>query len=1032
MKSREERKGSPMGVGKKLGAVLLVGCGAVLVASAAPEDGPAAEFAKYHRLATGRDAADGVAAFAIDPSVSRTGADAYSIVSDGARVKLTGSNLRSLYYAVYDLLSRRAGCRWYWDGDVVPKRESIDLAGLDVREESRFEYRALRYFAHRGLTRFQAEHWGFEDWKHEFDWCLKRRLNVVMLRTGQTDEFQRAFPDVVPYPEASETFPPELEGYSNRAQFWPLKYRGDLYRKVRAHAYSLGLMMPEDFGTMTHWYSRTPQVFLDRMKPPFLPQEAGNYREDTGRVWDVREQKWLDAYFKLTEAQVADGAKPELLHTIGLGERRAFTNRADNLALKIDVIHRLIDGAHARWPEAKILLAGWDFFGTWHSEEVRKLFETLDPKTTMLWDYEGDSPLKRYGNVTEWGVKGRFPYTYGFFINSAAGCDIRTEYDFIERRGRELVDDPFCRGLILWPEASHIDPFLLEWFTANAWRPFQDRDELLREFCRGRYGDAAEPLERIWRTVLASPVSSFVCWGGNLANRRPWDVVSFPPSINSATASGWDVRRELPRFAFAPRVLRDLALVPLSSGMVRRDVIDLARVVSDRLVTRLRGELIVAFNLWREGRDVPVARVEELARAYAAIGTHFSDLLEQHTDYSLYESYRRLEEIEPIANTNFWSVLVQNATTPYCRSHQYETARYRYEPCMRSLAEAILAKTAANDRTPLDHKTLDANGLYEKMQKTPLETMGPVRARTDANLRRTLLDLSADAVVALAEPPVAAARDLPEWFRRGTVCRLKSADAARLPAAEALGANVICAPAGKDDFGAFVRAAHGRGLKVLLEVDCARKAADVLCELVRWTRDTGVDGFRLVSGVKLPAGFAEDAERTLLAIRPDLVLADEGRTVVGDQKAVRAVRAAEAKEPTGSLNLHFGGPDEVGALLAFGLEGVPSFREGETGCPEFVRKLAGLRRRDRIIAEAPFSWLKNDCPDEVLSFVRHDVIYGTVAVVINLGDKPVRVKVQKFDAQWAVPYVSAGYRADGETVELAPRGYVMADVRNPF
>ena len=59
-----------------------------------------------------------------------------------------------MWYGLYDLLERRGGCHWFWDGDVVPKRDSIDLSNLDVHEEAHFEYRAIRYFAHRGLTRF--------------------------------------------------------------------------------------------------------------------------------------------------------------------------------------------------------------------------------------------------------------------------------------------------------------------------------------------------------------------------------------------------------------------------------------------------------------------------------------------------------------------------------------------------------------------------------------------------------------------------------------------------------------------------------------------------------------------------------------------------------------------------------------------------------------------------------------------------------------------------------------------------------------
>ena len=119
---------------------------------------PRAEFEKYHRQITGKEAPEGAVRFAIDPAVSKSGNDAYAIVSEwgdsAAAVAITGSNLRSVLYGVYDLLERRGGCRWFWDGDIVPKKDAIDLSGLDVHEESRFEYRGIRYFAHRGLTRF--------------------------------------------------------------------------------------------------------------------------------------------------------------------------------------------------------------------------------------------------------------------------------------------------------------------------------------------------------------------------------------------------------------------------------------------------------------------------------------------------------------------------------------------------------------------------------------------------------------------------------------------------------------------------------------------------------------------------------------------------------------------------------------------------------------------------------------------------------------------------------------------------------------
>ena len=294
---------------------------------------PQAEFAKYHELITGRAPDEGLVSFSVDPSISKSGNDAYSIVSAATvgsrvpcdRVVITGSNLRSVLYGVYDLLERRGGCRWFWDGDIVPKKGAIDLSNLDVHEESRFQYRAIRYFAHRGLTRFQAEHWNLDDWKREIDWCVKRRINCIMPRIGMDDTWQKAYPDIVPYPDPSKPIPEAGKGYDDRSLFWSLEYRGKLRKAFTEYAFERGLMMPTDFGTMTHWYSRTPEAFLEKEHPQFLPQSSKSYGRPNARVFDIRDRKWLDVYWRLTEAFVEAGyGTYDLLHTIGLGERMVF------------------------------------------------------------------------------------------------------------------------------------------------------------------------------------------------------------------------------------------------------------------------------------------------------------------------------------------------------------------------------------------------------------------------------------------------------------------------------------------------------------------------------------------------------------------------------------------------------------------------------------------------------------------------------------------------------------------------------------
>ena len=148
-------------------AAALAGCVCAammsLPAFAADEFAPQrAEFAKYYRHITGKEAPEGIVRFAIDPKISKSGRDAYMIksgatvsgatvssatvsratvssatvsgwrasqpansgrASSPAPVTITGSNTRSVWYGLYDLLERRGGCHWFWDGDVVPKRE---------------------------------------------------------------------------------------------------------------------------------------------------------------------------------------------------------------------------------------------------------------------------------------------------------------------------------------------------------------------------------------------------------------------------------------------------------------------------------------------------------------------------------------------------------------------------------------------------------------------------------------------------------------------------------------------------------------------------------------------------------------------------------------------------------------------------------------------------------------------------------------------------------------------------------------------
>ena len=699
-------------------------------------DDERAEFEKYHRAVTGRAPAADVVRFAVDPSVSTSGRDAYRIQSSDEGVLLTGSNRRSVWYALYDLLARRGGCRWFWDGDVVPHREAIDLSDLDVREESRFEYRAIRYFAHRGLTRFQAEHWGPEDWKREIDWCLKRRLNCLMPRIGMDDTWQKAYPDIVPYP-TSETRPDgDLHGFNDRTSFWGLAYRGRLRKQFTDYAFSRGLQIPTDYGTMTHWYSRTPVPFLEKENPPFLPMANNHYGERTGRVWDIFQGDWLERYWHLTEAFIAAGyGRGDLLHTIGLGERRCFADRAKNLQMKRDVLAAINARALRAYPNATLLLAGWDFYGQWTSEEVRGLLPSLDARNTIVWDYAADADvgvdpyLGRPHNFTDWGLVGHFPYTFGIFLAYEQALDIRARYDLIERRFRAAADDPYCKGYIFWPESSHTDTLLLEYFTENAWRPGTTVDVLLPKFCARRYGAQSAAFEGIWRKVL--PVSQMLGWSVNWGS----DLTGWADAYLSTRTVDEDARA----LAESEGVLADLSALRPTDDFQRRDIIDLARTELDRRTVFLRTKALAAHNDWRAGRtDADVADrawADYLAQVRAA-----TELLALHPDYSMCETIDRMGKVEPAFVEDYDRVLLENASCGYCRSHQYELAAGWYLPVAEEIVAEFRHRIAGGDARPVSREEVlrIVDRHKSRLTKQGIGAYRPHGLRTDDDVSRSL------------------------------------------------------------------------------------------------------------------------------------------------------------------------------------------------------------------------------------------------------------------------------------------------------
>lgn len=610
----------------------------------------------------------------------RYGTDGYTLLSaqraERTVLFVAGARPRATLYAVYAFFALRAGCRWFWDGDIIPQAAEIDIGGLSVHKSPAFALRGLRYFAHRGLHRFQAEHWGWEDWKREIDWLLKKGMNLFMLRIGQDDLFQKAFPEWVDYPAATGRLPEAGEGYDDRTLFWPLEYRGQLRKKILDYAFARDLLHPEDCGTTTHWYTRTPLQFLERAQPAFIPQVSEVYAQPTGRVWDIRRDEHLDNYFRLTRAHVAHYGRPDIFHTIGLAERMVSADRAENMRYKRMTYHRIFGRLRAQWPNAPVLVASWDFAMNWLPEEVRALLEEMNPAQQIILDYTADTkdPVNNYKS---WGFAGRFPWVFGVFHAFLPNSDVRGDYAELAGRLADAGADPFCRGLVYWPEVSHSDTLMLEYLAACGWEA-QDPDAFLARFCQERYGAFADAMHAAWQALW--PLLPLRTWEldreahiEDMHQEYFFDILGYRPlrTLPEEKVAQW--RRLLAEDfeaveAGCHAVEQALAALPAAAqdnAFVRRDSVDIARTAMGRKAHYLVLRALVA------AADGRAAAVRDAGDACLGEMEKLAALLHTHEDYAMADSLARLRAEHPV-NPDFEAAYKHNVSNSYCRAYVWE------------------------------------------------------------------------------------------------------------------------------------------------------------------------------------------------------------------------------------------------------------------------------------------------------------------------------------------------------------------------
>ena len=539
--------------------------------------------------------------------------------------------------------------------------------------------------------------------KKEIDYLIKRKQNLFMLRIGQDDLFQRAFPDSVPYPTEEtmdKLYCKDGQGFNDRRLFWSLDYRGELRKKVMKYALDRGLMVPEDCGTITHWYSRTPIEFIEKEQPTFFGEGRSTYHDASGKVFDIRENRNFDFYTKLTETSIREyGGKEELFHTIGFGERYFSDDKEVNRRMKTYVYNRFLQYLKEEHPQSKVLIAAWDIFYTYQPSEAEKLFQTFSDEQCIVFDYTSDTAIEN--NFTNWGIINRFPYVFGCFAGYESQNDTMGYYFLTEERMKIAKEDSACRGIIMWPELVHSDILMWEFLTENS---MTDRvvsaQEIIQKICKERYLQENERMLSIWHRFY--PIITLRHWSPNTEKHRwrpqyyyagfSWNYL--PKLVNGEDVDGfiWDFPydRALQAQDNAIYCLEQLSMLSesaLQDEFIRRDATDIARTVIGRyahVYLIAEAERIVAC---RKGED-KAQEVRALGRAVGELLQCLQDVLSTHEDFSLAATLRAVNATEKVYD-GFEETLKNNVSCLYCRQNIYETVRELFIPENKVVQELI-------------------------------------------------------------------------------------------------------------------------------------------------------------------------------------------------------------------------------------------------------------------------------------------------------------------------------------------------------
>jgi alpha-N-acetylglucosaminidase len=449
-----------------------------------------------------------------DPATEHS--EAYLVRSIAAgwapQVAFLGATGIATLYAVYHYLEKECGFGFYWDGDHIPRNDTVPVEGVNISAQPHFNERMCMNLT---LYWYSVPWWDWDDWKAYIDWTIKVRFNILSLwcTPGEDVAWEKTWKRLgVKVDDASYSGPPY-------GIFAPIKYgirgpspkgwrdgQSELTKRIIEYARARGM--------------RTLAPAVPGIVPPEYVASYPNARTFENSWAHLPKQKYLHPM----STQYHDVGKVFLEEYISLYgtdhlywlENYLECDVEGPIELQQDV-RREITGANFRImneidPRGVGILSAWTYLSNphvWTPQLINDHLKRLPADRIRVLDQWGDVKPEYKATDYFYGL----PWYFGVIHSFGGTTTLHGNMPLLEKRVHEITEDPLakrCVGFAPTEEVFHHNYFYFEFMMKLGWNSKEvDLKAYTRDFVRERYGESAIPvMTSVFEQLLASVYSS--------------------------------------------------------------------------------------------------------------------------------------------------------------------------------------------------------------------------------------------------------------------------------------------------------------------------------------------------------------------------------------------------------------------------------------------------------------------------------------------------------------------------------------------